>query len=71
MITEELILIGLIVVNTIASIIGTLKGNKSISVKAEQQREKAINKLIKKHNKTEEQFLKEEKQINLLKNKEN
>ena len=60
---EQLILIGLITVNTIVAVIASLTGNKDLATKAEQKREKNIAKLQKKHKKTEQKFIKEEKEL--------
>lgn len=64
---QQLLLLGLLAVNTIVSIIASLTGNKDLATKAEQAREKALKKLNKKHLKTEQKFINEEKEIQKLK----
>lgn len=64
---QNLMLIGAILISTLASVIGTFKGNKNITAKAEKQRIKAIKKLEEKHKKTEETFIEEEKKLKELK----
>lgn len=64
---QQIILLSLIAVNTVVSIIASATGNKDLATKAEQQREKAINKAMKKHAKTQAKWLKEEKKLEELK----
>lgn len=64
---QQIILLSLIAINTVVSIIASATGNKDLATKAEQQREKAINKAMKKHAKTQAKWLEEEKKINNLK----
>lgn len=64
---QQIILLSLIAVNTVVSIIASATGNKDLATKAEQQREKAINKAMKKHAKTQSKWIEEEKKLNELK----
>lgn len=63
---QQILLVGLIAVNTIVSIIASLTGNKDVATKAEEKRLKALNKLQKKHNQTEKKFIEEESKIKQL-----
>lgn len=68
---QQITLISLIAINTIVSIIATLKGNKDLATQAQKQKEKALNKLLKKQEKTQNKFIKQEKAIKELNNNEN
>ena len=65
--TETIITIIPIIILTISQIILLIQGKVSSAKTIEEKKESYINKLIKKHNKTEEKYIKESEKIARLK----